>query len=121
MLTLFETYKKVLAEAVAQSRFITAIENHFLVKFYYEGDEDERRGWREGEIYALGESTAGNKVIRVYQTKGVTKTRIPEWKLFRLDKIKTLYFVGEFDTPRDKFNSNGDNSMVKVFNLANFN
>ena len=114
MLTLSEDYKQLLKEELALSRIITAIEHHLLVKIFYEGDENEKRGWREGEIYALGESTAGNKVIRIYQTKGVTKTRMPEWKLFRVDRIKSMYYIGEFNSPRDKFNPHGDKSMTRV-------
>lgn len=116
-----DTYNKLLTErATSNSRVILAIKRNAIVKFYYKGDEKEKEGWRTGEIYAFGESTRGNRVIRVYQTSGTTSTRIPDWKLFLVDKIRSFQHVGIFETPRPKFNSNGDNSMQKVYNIAEF-
>lgn len=120
MKTLLETYQQLLLEAIPNYKVINAIKNKLSVRFYYEGDKNEQKGNREGDIYAYGESTAGNPVIRVYQTRGVTSTRIPEWKLFRVDKIRNIDYIGEFEEPQSKFNANGDNSMQKVYNIVKF-
>lgn len=120
VILLQETYNKLLIEATSNSRIINAINRNAIVKFYYIGDEQEKRGWRTGEIYAFGESTRGNRVIRVYQTEGTTSTRIPAWKLFRVDKIRNFQHVGNFEKPQSQFNANGDNSMQKVYNIAQF-
>jgi hypothetical protein len=120
MNTLYETYKKVLNEAVALSEIIDAIDNTQVIRFYYEGDNTENKGWRSGEIYALGDSIAGNKVIRVYQLQGVTDSKTPQWKLFRVDSIRDIETVGSFNQARPLFNSQGDNSMATVYKIVNF-
>ena len=120
MISLYETYKEILLEATSNSRIITAIQRHAIIRFYYKGDKTEMRGLRTGEIYAFGESKSGNRVIRVYQTGGTTSTKIPDWKLFRVDKISKFEHVGNYDKPQAKFNHNGDNSMQVVFNIVDF-
>lgn len=117
---LFSTYRKLLFESIGYDVLIDSIENHNVIKFYYEGDKTQKKGWRWGEIYALGESTAGNKVIRVFQIKGETDTVIPAWKLFRVDKITDIEQVRTFDRPRPQFNRGGDRSMARVDNIASF-
>ena len=119
-MTLYETYKQILKEAVAISDIISAIENKGVIRFYYAGDETENKGERLGEIYALGESKAGNKVIRVYQLRGATDTVIPNWKLFRVDKMDNIEFVRNYYRPRPQFNSRGDNSMSRVDKIVEF-
>ena len=120
-MSLFETYQKIITEAkVSNSKIINAIKNRLSVRFYYEGDQNNQKGYREGDIYAYGESTAGNPVIRVYQLRGTTASRVPEWKLFRVDKIRDIEYIGEFERPQSKFNANGDNSMARVYNIVQF-
>lgn len=120
MMTLYETYLSILQEAVNVSDIINAIETKKVIRFYYEGDNTEHKGWRIGEIYVLGDSKAGNKVIRVYQLKGETDTVIPQWKLFLVDKIREIEEVRTFNRPRPNFNRSGDNSMVRVHNIVKF-
>ena len=119
-MNLIETYKKILQEEVALSEIIDAIENTQVIRFYYEGDKTQNKGERVGEIYALGSSSAGNKVIRVFQLKGATDTVIPSWKLFRVDAIRNIEKVRQFYKPRPQFNAHGDNSMSAVYNIAEF-
>lgn len=120
-MNLFEIYKKILQEAKASnSRIINAIKNRLTVKFYYDGDKNNQKGYREGDIYAFGESKAGNPVVRVYQLRGTTSSKVPEWKLFRVDKMRDIEYIGEFDNPQTKFNANGDNSMQTVYNIVQF-
>lgn len=120
MITLKETYKLIITEAIALSEVIEAIESRQVCRFYYEGDNTEKKGWRLGEFYTLGDSTAGNKVVRVYQLTGVTDTVIPNWKLFRVDAIRDIEFIRSFSRPRPKFNPNGDKTMTRVYNIAKF-
>lgn len=121
MTKLLETYRQLLREFASISDVISAIDNHNVVKFFYEGDHTEARGERIGEIYALGESTAGNKVVRVFQLKGATDTVVPNWKLFRVDKMRDIEVLRTFSKPRPLFNVGGDNTMTRVFNIAKFN
>jgi hypothetical protein len=120
MTTLYETYQQVLNEAVANYKIINAIKNKLTVRFYYDGDKNNQKGYREGDIYAFGESTKGNPVIRVYQLRGTTASRVPEWKMFRVDKIRDMEYIGEFERPQAKFNAGGDNSMQQVYNIVEF-
>lgn len=120
MSNFYQTYHQLLQEAVSNTKIINAIKNRLTVKFYYEGDKNEQKGWREGDIYAFGESTRGNPVVRIYQLRGTTSTKVPDWKLFRVDKIKDIEYIGEFEKPQSKFNPQGDNSMQKVYHLAKF-
>lgn len=106
-----------------------AIRQRKEAEIYYEADDDPSgNGKRIIQPVAYGLSKAGNMVVRAFQPYGDTKTRVPHWKLFRLDKIqswKTLWKrtfsepPGQF-TADGKFNEKGDNTMSKVYLVANF-
>lgn len=113
-MTLLETYKQILAESVSIADLIEAIEYAQVIRFYYKGDKTIRAGFRSAEVYALGESKAGNKVLRAFQIRGVTDTVIPEWKLFRVDKMSKLEFVRSFKRARSGFNPKDDRTMIRV-------
>ena len=117
-MTLLETYLTLISEDFSISDIEFAIEQNQLLSFYYKGDKTVNAGYRYAEIYALGVSKAGNKVIRAYQTRGVTDTFKPDWKLFRFDKMRDVEFVGNFYVARKGFNKNGDNSMARVDKIA---
>ena len=117
---LYKTYIKLLVEQVTNSEIIEAIDNKEVVEFYYEGDETESRGARTVEIYAFGNSTKGNPVIRAYQTGGATDSSVPNWKLFDVRNIRNFKTVGNFEQPRQGFNLNGDAGMLNVYHIAKF-
>lgn len=98
-----------------------AINNKNEIIIYYDGDENTSKGKRNVEVYAYGISMAGNPVIRAYQLSGDSDTIVPEWKLFRVDRISQWSVLNRrFRTPRPKFNPNGDKSMKSVLNIAKF-
>lgn len=119
-MNLYNIYKDIILENTARSSIMDAIDKHYRVTIYYAGDEETAPGKRTIEVYAYGMSKAGNQVIRAYQLFGDTKTVIPQWKLFRVDRItrweptnfKFYKPISDRDPSIPKFNQNGDNSMI---------
>ena len=98
-----------------------AIDNKIRIKIFYRGDKNIAAGQRTVEVYAYGLSSAGNPVMRAFQLAGDTQTEIPDWKLFRVDRISRWVETNQrFDQPRPKFNPNGDRSMSTVYKIAKF-
>jgi len=98
-----------------------AIDNKIRIKIFYRGDKNIAAGQRTIEVYAYGLSSAGNQVMRAFQLAGDTQTEMPDWKLFRVDRIsRWVETTQRFDQPRPKFNPNGDRSMSTVYKIAKF-
>ncbi len=85
---LYNSFKTLILEMVADESITDAIRNKKIVTIYYLGDENEGKGYRDIEIYTFGISTAGNKVISAYQLGGASKTAsdgtqpLPGWRTF---------------------------------------
>ena len=86
-----------------------AIENRAVVQFNYDG------GLRTVEPHCHGISTAGNEVLRGFQTGGYSKSGNPvEWKLFMVADISELRQTGAtFSLNRPGYNPN-DRGMTLV-------
>lgn len=120
--------KQILSEGVGYAQINDAIENRYRVRIEYKDSENRPPSKRYIEVYAVGLSKVGNPVIRAYQLFGGTTTKIPKWKLFRLDKItKWEPTKPKFNTPIDtrdpsapKFNKNGDRTMKTVNKITKF-
>ena len=80
-----------------------------MVRFYYNG------GLRTVEPHCHGTSSAGNEVLRGYQTSGYSESGNPVgWKLFEVAKITGLASTGAtFTSNRPDYNLN-DRGMVSV-------
>lgn len=89
------------------ARICSAIRSRQVIRFYYNG------GHRIVEPYCCGVSTAGNDVLRGYQTGGYSESGRPvEWKLFRLSEIRDLTLTNEnFPGDRSEYNPN-DSAMT---------
>lgn len=120
--------KKSLIVEVSRNEVIKAIDGKYRVNIYYAGDDNTAAGKRHIEVYAFGLSKDGNPVIRAYQVFGDTKTFVPRWKLFRLDRImrweptEFRYYspVSSRGTNIPSYNPSGDASMSTVYKLARF-
>ena len=119
--------KQILFEDVDVSSIELAIKNRRPIKVNYIADEDEKEtgsGWRVIQPVAYGLSKAGNPVIRAYQPFGDTKTKVPHWKLFRVDKFETWDPIKNQTNiplpPLDQYNPNGDKSMSTVYLNADY-
>lgn len=115
-------------ENVSISKVIDAIDNHKRILINYKTDGgDEANGPRIAELYAYGLTKAGNPVVRAFQPYGDTTTSVPNWKMFRLDRITSWKDTGQrFDHPASddynvgEFNKNGDKTMATVYKIASF-
>lgn len=122
--------ESILTEEVQITKITDAIRKRKPVRITYKAD-DEPKGQGERIIHpvAYGLSKSGNMVLRAFQPYGDTKTKTPNWKLFRIDKISkwnTLWKRSSFNEPPGQFNSegdfnpNGDKTMNTVYLVANF-
>lgn len=86
-----------------------AIRGRRVLGFRYDG------GDRTVEPHCHGVSTAGNEVLRAYQTAGSSRSGKPVgWKLFEVSKMSALQSQREtFGANRPDYNPN-DNGMSSV-------
>lgn len=86
-----------------------AINSRQVIRFNYKG------GLRTVEPFCHGISTAGNEVLRGYQTSGYSESGNPvEWKLFRVAEISGLDMTSEhFSGIRQGYNPH-DSAMTTV-------
>lgn len=122
---LLEIYRELfLTESVVNAQNISdIIKSRNEVTINYEGDPEHgvAPGIRTIQVYVYGLTKAGNPVIRAYQPYGDTASEVPEWKMFRLDRIKQWKpTFSIFSKPAPKFNPNGDKSMSVVYDIVNF-
>ena len=100
------------ARTPVESVILNAIKNKQQLALYYMGDKEESPGWRRG-VYPLVLATyKGNKYVRAWQEGGKTLSDIPEWKLFRLDRIRNWNAASQkqlTSPPDSRWNPNGDN------------
>lgn len=116
-----ESEKTEIKKNVNVDNINKAIDDKIRIKIFYRGDKNIAAGQRTVEVYAYGLSSAGNPVMRAFQLAGDTQTEMPDWKLFRVDRISRWVETNQrFDQPRPKFNPNGDRSMSTVYKIAKF-
>lgn len=124
-----EIVREVLNENVDVKSVNDAIERTYEVLINYRGEDGDHTGVREIQPVAYGTTKAGFPAIRAFQPNGDTSSKIPSWKLFRLDRIESWKPQPEnvFSEPPGfnqqilgSFNPNGDDSMSQVFKVANF-
>lgn len=90
--------ESLLNESVSGDEVSSAINNRVGVLITYNGEKNEHNGVRYIEPYVYGATKQNNPAIRAYQYYGDTKTGVPEWKLFRLDRIQSWQPTGnKFD------------------------
>lgn len=121
----------VLTEAnnrVSLSIVSDAINNKNIVKIYYNGDKNNAKGERIIEPYVLGRNYKGNVIIRAFQENGDTDTYVPEWKIFKLDRIASwLNTNNHFNQEPNKrgynvasYNQNNDKAFSIIRNQVVF-
>ncbi|VWD04227.1 hypothetical protein BLA50215_02786 [Burkholderia lata] len=88
---------------------INAIHNREILSFTYDGFA------RVVEPHAVGESMAGNNVLRCYQTQGGHVTPGHEWDLCKVEKISDLKSTGEHFVGERLGYRRGDKHMVTIF------
>ena len=125
MPTLFENivHKAFILKEDAQiDRISGAVTGMHPVILKYD-DKQGEGGKNKRVVYpvAYGISTAGNPVIRAFQKQGSTKTSSPSWKLFRLDRVKSLRVItSRTFNPQELvgFRSDGDEQMTTLYCIS---
>jgi hypothetical protein len=118
--------RSILLEEVNQADVIDAIKKRHSVSITYDADNSSvGHGQRIIQPVAYGKTKAGNLVIRAFQPLGDTKSRVPSWKTFRLDRINDWKPDNSksFDEPPSNYgllNPNGDDAMAEVYLVADF-
>lgn len=129
-----EKNRQIISEGVSTDAVNDAINNKYNVNILYRDFDDQPPSKRYIQVYNFaktkGNVTGGNDAIRAYQIFGGSKKNEGKgyWKIFRLDriegwfptKVKFKKPVSDLDTSIPKYNQNGDNSMAKIYNKANF-
>ena len=129
---LYNVISDLILEQAFDSTIIDAIKNKHTCEMEYEDDPSIGPGKRTCEPVALGYSKRNNKVLRAYQTSGPSLKvseggdPLPQWRLFRLDRIKNLKPARGTDslfqtfTEPPLYNPLGDKSMNRVLVNSKF-
>lgn len=88
---------------------INAIHNREILLFSYSGLN------RTVQPAAVGESRAGNDVLRCYQTAGGHVTPGHEWDLCEISKISNLRPNGQHFTSEPPGYKRGDKGMTTIY------
>lgn len=121
-----------LNEDANPSQVRDAIKKRHKAEIYYweEGTKGSKR--RVIEPVAYGLSKGGRPVVRAFQPMGDTRSDSPEWKMFRLDRIRNWRSLrnNHFDEPpgpeydetlrNKKYNPDGDKGMSVCYLNADF-
>lgn len=129
---LSEVFSALINENMSRESLLKAMDERKRISIYYDspyGTED--KGWRRVEPYCYGLNTSGNMVLRAFQLNGASDTpegkpndpltKIPGWRMFRIDGIKNVNFGGgdTFDEPREGYNPN-DKDMRTIYRSVSF-
>lgn len=125
---LYNLYEGLILENVSQDKIIAAIDDKVMANIMYVDKEGEPPTKRYVQIYTLGVSKAGNRVIRAYQIGGGTTTVKPAWKMFRLDRMTDIQLTNmRWYKPIEMhggnapaFNQSGDADMTSVIRTVTF-
>ena len=124
-----EIVNELLMEGVDVKSVNDSIDNTYEVVINYKGEEGDHTGNRLIQPVAYGTTKKGFPAIRAFQPNGDTTSKVPSWKLFRLDRILKWEPRPQnvFDEPPGfnqqvlgQFNPNGDDSRSEVFKVASF-
>lgn len=88
-----------------------AIREKKAIRIRYKDGPAVRAGHRVIEPHAFGMATSGNEVVRAWLDEGVSKSAdegkspMPGWRLFRLDRIKSVEVLEQKFKTRPGYNS----------------
>ena len=86
-----------------QAKMVTAIQNGMILLIRYKGEDDQRLHGGERTIYpmVLGKNkSTNNTLLRAWHVEGYSvkeqKNTKKVWRLFNVDNIESMTFVGDF-------------------------
>jgi hypothetical protein len=71
----------------SHSILVNAIQQKVIIVFTYEDK------LREVEPYVYGINEAGHEVLSAYQVDGESRSKLPDWKTFHVDKMIGLHLT----------------------------
>lgn len=121
----------ILNEDATPAQIKDAIKKRYKAEIYYYEPGTKGSERRIIEPVAYGLSKGDNPVVRAFQPMGDTRSESPEWKMFRLDRIRKWKPLrnNKFDEPpgpeyphlKDKkYNPDGDKGMNVCYMNADF-
>jgi hypothetical protein len=122
----------LLNEGIDSESVLDAIQNKYYVRISYDDGKDDPRGVGDPkgsrliQPMAIGTTKKGFPVVRAFQLNGNSRKGAPNWKFFRLDRIKTWRPMKNkrFAAPPDEsfgvYNRVGDKSMGSFTDNAKF-
>lgn len=116
----------ILNEVIDYDSVKDAIENKYYVAIRYDDEKEEVNGSKQRRVVqplAIGTTKKGNLVFRAYQVNGNSKRGAPKYKYFRLDRVeswKPMRNKHFYMAPDDRYNYNGDRSMLRFDMNAKF-
>lgn len=104
-----------------------AMSNKFICRIDYRGEQGNvLNGVRIIEPVALGVDSSGSTLLRAWLIRGVSKTGrvnprlVPGWRLFRVDRIRTMTpTLEKFSKARKGYNAD-DSIMSEVMYSVKF-
>lgn len=124
------TFDQFLLENVDQAidKLEDIVANKIACSIDYRGEDpnDPLRGIRFIEPYTVGVSENGKMYLRAWLIKGVSKTGrkdprlVPGWRLFRVDRIKSINPTLQKFTVAKKGYSDQDPMMSEILFSASF-
>lgn len=92
------------------SEISSAIKNKQVISFQYDG------GQRTAEPHYYGTGSAGQELLRAYQTSGASSSGNSEgWKLFKVDGMTSIEVTSnQFTSARSGYNSTSDKQIINL-------
>lgn len=127
----YEFIIDIINEDASPAQVKDAIKKRYKAEIYYYDENTKGSKRRIIEPVAYGLSKGHNPVVRAFQPMGDTRSIAPEWKMFRLDRIRKWKALrnNRFEEPPGpeypdlqdkKYNPNGDKGMSVCYMNADF-
>lgn len=127
----YEFIIDIINEDASPAQVKDAIKKRYKAEIYYYDENTKGSKRRIIEPVAYGLSKGHNPVVRAFQPMGDTRSISPEWKMFRLDRIRKWKALrnNRFEEPPGpeypdlqdkKYNPNGDKGMSVCYMNADF-
>jgi len=116
-LNLYNIMESLLTESVSRDEVISALNDKRVVAITYNDEKpNPPLGTRWIEPCSLVDMGHGKYGIRAYAYNGATRRGVPDWKLFRLDRILTWKPTTStfHKAPDDRYNPNGDKQYTVI-------
>lgn len=127
----YEFIVDIINEDASPTQVKDAIKRRYKAEIYYYDENTKGSKRRIIEPVAYGLSKGHNPVVRAFQPMGDTRSIAPEWKMFRLDRIRKWKPLrnNRFEEPPGpeypdlqdkKYNPDGDKGMSVCYMNADF-